>query len=86
MCKYRILCDVYRDFFPTGISPLHRDWSVEDSLRFKNLVSQKVMISVVVDVHKDGKIIIILYDTSTDEEVDIGAVLVEEGRAKDITQ
>lgn len=65
---------------------MHSDWCVNDSLRFKELVSEKVLISVVVDVLDDGKISIILYDTSATPAIDVGAVLVQEGRAKDITK
>ncbi|XP_065221872.1 tudor domain-containing protein 7B-like isoform X2 [Planococcus citri] len=69
-----------------GVTPLHGDWCVDDSLRFKQLVSEKMLISFVVSVLDDGKISIILFDTSADDAIDIGAVLINEGRAKDITQ
>ena len=69
----------------SGIAPKNLDWDISDCLRFKDLVYEKVLISFVADIVGD-KASMVLFDTSMGVEVDIGAQLVNEGHAVDITQ
>ncbi|KAK7603532.1 hypothetical protein V9T40_003531 [Parthenolecanium corni] len=67
-----------------GIAPKNKDWDLRDCIRFKDLVYEKVLISFIADVAE--KVSMVLYDTSMGGEVDIGAQLVMEGHAVDITE
>uniref|UniRef100_A0A1B6CR68 Tudor domain-containing protein n=1 Tax=Clastoptera arizonana TaxID=38151 RepID=A0A1B6CR68_9HEMI len=66
-----------------GIAPRHSDWSVEDCLRFQNLVCDKVLTSYVMDIVPD------VLNTSDsvlslkimDKDVDIADLLISEGCA-----
>ncbi|KAG8224643.1 hypothetical protein J437_LFUL003077 [Ladona fulva] len=72
----------------SGIVPIHSDWSVEDCLRFQEMVCDKEFVAKVVETGpdvinlSDTVIGIHLTDTS-DPNVDssIGQILVDEGRA-----
>ncbi|XP_071440811.1 tudor domain-containing protein 7B-like [Hetaerina americana] len=71
-----------------GVCPVHADWSVEDCLRFQEMVCNKQFVSTIVETGpdlidpSDTVIGIHLTDTS-DPNVDasIGQIFVEEGRA-----
>ncbi|XP_020295930.1 tudor domain-containing protein 7 isoform X2 [Pseudomyrmex gracilis] len=72
-----------------GIEPINSDWSVEDSLRFKDLVLNKNFVSVVVESSSDhyspanGVVLgLQLIDVNTPEDIYIDRLLVEEKRAK----
>ncbi|XP_043254220.1 tudor domain-containing protein 7-like [Colletes gigas] len=70
-----------------GIQPTHVDWSVEDSLRFQELVVEKNFVSIVVESNSDGLspadtiLGLKLIDVNTTEDIYIDRLLVEEGRA-----
>ncbi|XP_076661435.1 tudor domain-containing protein 7 tapas [Halictus rubicundus] len=70
-----------------GIQPINVDWSVEDSLRFQELVVEKSFVSIVVESKPDGLspgdtiLGLKLINVSTDEDVHIDKLLVDEGRA-----
>ncbi|XP_031830738.1 tudor domain-containing protein 7 tapas [Nomia melanderi] len=70
-----------------GIRPINVDWSVEDSLRFQELVVERNFVSIVVESKPDGLtpadtiLGLKLINVSTDDDVHIDHVLVEEGRA-----
>lgn len=68
-----------------GIAPKNLDWDISNCIRFKDLVYEKVLISFVVDVGAE-KASMVLFDSSMGSEVDIGAQLVGEGHAVDITE
>lgn len=55
-----------------------------DSIRFKNLVAHKTFAGIPVDIN-EGSISLMLIDTTEEAEIDIGAILVSEGLARDIT-
>lgn len=72
-----------------GIEPLNTDWSVIDCVRFKDLVLGKNFVSVVVESVFDqlspanGTVLgLRLIDVSTDKDIYIDKLLVEEKRAK----
>ncbi|KAK1132304.1 hypothetical protein K0M31_016420 [Melipona bicolor] len=70
-----------------GIRPINVDWSVEDSLRFQELVVDKNFVSIVVESKPDGfspadtVLGLKLIDVNTAEDIYIDRLLVEEGRA-----
>ncbi|XP_078039259.1 tudor domain-containing protein 7A-like [Augochlora pura] len=70
-----------------GIRPINVDWSVEDSLRFQELVVEKNFVSVVVESKADGLspadtvLGLKLINVSTDKDIHIDQLLVNEGRA-----
>ncbi|XP_076172297.1 tudor domain-containing protein 7 tapas isoform X2 [Ptiloglossa arizonensis] len=70
-----------------GIQPINVDWSVEDSLRFQELVVEKNFVSIVVESQPDGLspadtiLGLKLIDVNTTEDIYIDRLLVEEGRA-----
>ena len=75
-------------FIYLGIVPLHSDWSVEDCLRFQEMVCDKEFVAKVVETGPDvinlSDTVIGIHLTDTcDPNVDssIGQILVDEGRA-----
>lgn len=70
-----------------GIQPVNIDWSVEDCLRFQELVVERNFVSLVVESGPDKLSLadtvlgLQLIDVSNEEDVYIDRVLVEEGRA-----
>ncbi|CAK9801891.1 Tudor domain-containing protein 7 [Anthophora quadrimaculata] len=70
-----------------GIRPINVDWSVEDSLRFQELVVEKNFVSIVVESKPDGLspantvLGLKLIDVNTPEDIYIDRLLVDEGRA-----
>ncbi|KZC05161.1 Tudor domain-containing protein 7 [Dufourea novaeangliae] len=70
-----------------GIRPINVDWSVEDSLRFQELVVEKNFVSIVVESKHGGLspadtiLGLKLIDVNTAEDIYIDRLLVEEGRA-----
>ncbi|XP_012148923.1 tudor domain-containing protein 7 tapas isoform X2 [Megachile rotundata] len=70
-----------------GIRPVDVDWSVEDSLRFQELVVEKNFVSVVIESKPDGLfpadtvLGLKLIDVNTTEDIYIDQLLVNEGRA-----
>nr|XP_033339584.1 tudor domain-containing protein 7-like [Megalopta genalis]XP_033339585.1 tudor domain-containing protein 7-like [Megalopta genalis] len=70
-----------------GIRPVNVDWSVEDSLRFQELVVEKNFVSIVVESKADGLspadtvLGLKLINVSTEEDIYIDQLLVNEGRA-----
>lgn len=70
-----------------GIRPINGDWSVEDSYRFHELVVEKSFVSVVVESRPDefspAETILglKLIDVTTNEDICIDKLLVDEGRA-----
>ncbi|XP_054015092.1 tudor domain-containing protein 7-like [Hylaeus anthracinus] len=73
-----------------GIQPINVDWSVEDSLRFQELVVDKNFVSVVVESNSDGLspadtiLGLKLIDVNTTEDIYIDKLLVNEGRATSV--
>ncbi|KAH0955716.1 hypothetical protein HN011_002636 [Eciton burchellii] len=72
-----------------GIEPVNTDWSVGDCVRFKDLVLDKDFVSVVTESVFDnfspanGTVLgLQLIDVSTDKDIYINKLLVEEKRAK----
>lgn len=71
----------------TGIVPSHSDWSIEDCLRFQDLVVNKTLVTLIKETGpdlinpNDTVIGLQIIDTSTDVDVDIAELLVNEGRA-----
>ena len=71
-----------------GIQPVNRDWTVEDSMWFQDMVVEKNFVSIVVESKSDGLtpadtvLGLKLVDVKTSEDVYIDRLLVEEGRAK----
>ncbi|XP_029040468.2 tudor domain-containing protein 7 [Osmia bicornis bicornis] len=71
----------------SGIRPIDVDWSVEDSLRFQELVVEKNFVSVVVESKPDvlspadTVLGLKLIDVNTTEDIYIDQLLVREGRA-----
>ncbi|XP_076752241.1 tudor domain-containing protein 7 tapas isoform X1 [Xylocopa sonorina] len=70
-----------------GIRPINVDWSVEDSLRFQELVVEKGFVSIVVESKPDGLspadtvLGLKLIDVDTNEDIYIDQLFVQEGRA-----
>ncbi|XP_075215820.1 tudor domain-containing protein 7-like isoform X2 [Lycorma delicatula] len=75
----------------TGIVPAHRDWTVDDCLRFQDLVVEKQLVSIVMEKGPDllnpseSVLGLQIIDTTTDEDIIIANLLVEERRAKSVT-
>jgi hypothetical protein len=73
-----------------GIKPIKNKWTMEDCDTFRNLVSKKQFVSVLVDIEKDefnkSDIILqlLLIDTSSDEDVHIKELLIERGIATNV--
>ncbi|XP_046384453.1 tudor domain-containing protein 7-like [Ischnura elegans] len=72
-----------------GVRPVHSDWSVEDCLRFQEMVCNKQFVSTIVETGPDlidpSETVIGLHLTDTsDPKVDasIGQIFVDEGRAE----
>ena len=71
-----------------GIQPVNRDWTVEDSMWFQDMVVEKNFVSIVVESKSDGLtpadtvLGLQLVDVKTSEDIYIHRLLVEEGRAK----
>ncbi|XP_077287282.1 tudor domain-containing protein 7 tapas [Arctopsyche grandis] len=71
-----------------GVSPINRDWFVEDCLRFQDLVVEKKFVSIIENVERDplhtneSLLTLNLIDTSTNDDVYINNVLCKENRAK----
>ncbi|KAL6449346.1 hypothetical protein ACFW04_000747 [Cataglyphis niger] len=72
-----------------GIEPTNMDWTVNDCIRFKDLVLNKNFVSIVVESVVDhlslanGTVLgLRLIDVSTEEDILIDNLLVEEKRAK----
>ena len=71
-----------------GIQPVNRDWTVEDSMWFQDMVVEKNFVSIVVESKSDGLtpaetvLGLKLVDVKTSEDIYIDRLLVEEGRAK----
>ena len=63
------------------------DWSVEDCLRFQQLVVERNLVSMVVESTQDKhtpSVTVLglrLYDTSTERDIDLAQLLINEGRA-----
>lgn len=70
-----------------GIRPINKDWSVEDCLRFQQLVLEKDFVSIVIESTRDDKnpaetiLGLKLIDVETSEDIFIDQLLVEENRA-----
>lgn len=64
---------------------MHSTWEMSDCIRFHELLAKKEFCGVVVEISEDNVVSMILYDTVVEPPIDIGAVLVEEGRATDMT-
>ncbi|XP_043486292.1 tudor domain-containing protein 7 isoform X2 [Polistes fuscatus] len=70
-----------------GIRPINKDWSVEDCLRFQQLVLEKDFVSIVIDSTRDDKnpaetiLGLKLIDVETSEDIFIDQLLVDENRA-----
>lgn len=70
-----------------GIRPVNIDWSVEDSIRFRELVYKKNFVSLVIesdhdDLNPSDTILgLKLIDVETKDDIYIANLLVEEGRA-----
>ena len=67
-----------------GIRPVHNDWTMSDCLRFHELLGKKEFVSVIVEKSEDI-VSVMLFDTSSQLQTDIAAILVEELRAIDVT-
>lgn len=72
----------------SGVSPINKDWSVEDCLRFQDMVIEKNFVSIIENVESDplhtneSLLTLNLIDTSTDSDVYVNKLLSGEGRAK----
>ncbi|KAI4484094.1 hypothetical protein M0804_007550 [Polistes exclamans] len=70
-----------------GIRPINKDWSVEDCLRFQQLVLEKNFVSVIIESTRDDKnpvetiLGLKLIDVETSEDIFIDQLLVDENRA-----
>lgn len=68
--------------------PLHQDWTVEDCIRFQELCVEQQFVGICKDVGKDPLnpneplLTLDLIDTSTDEDIYLNKLLVDEGRAR----
>ncbi|XP_032664575.1 tudor domain-containing protein 7-like [Odontomachus brunneus] len=72
-----------------GIQPMNIDWTVEDCVRFRDLVLGKNFVSIVVESMfdhlspvNDTVLGLKLIDVNTDQDIFIDKLLVEENRAK----
>ncbi|GBP45727.1 Tudor domain-containing protein 5 [Eumeta japonica] len=70
------------------IKPLHKDWTVEDCLRFQELCVEQQFVGVCKKVERDPLnpteplLTLELIDTSTDDDIYLNKLLVAEGRAR----
>ncbi|XP_054266138.1 tudor domain-containing protein 7-like isoform X3 [Macrosteles quadrilineatus] len=70
-----------------NIRPSHRDWTVEDCIRFKQLVSDRPLLGTVIEVQPDQEnpaeimVTLILMDKVLGMEYNIGDILLTEQRA-----
>lgn len=70
------------------MSPINKDWSVEDCLRFQDMVIEKKFVSIIENIECDplhtneSLLTLNLIDTSTEDDVYINKLLSGEGRAK----
>ncbi|XP_014606182.1 PREDICTED: tudor domain-containing protein 7-like isoform X5 [Polistes canadensis] len=70
-----------------GIRPINKDWSVEDCLRFQQLVLEKNFVSIIIESTRDDKnpvetiLGLKLIDVETSEDIFIDQLLVDENRA-----
>uniref|UniRef100_A0A182YAV2 Tudor domain-containing protein 7 n=1 Tax=Anopheles stephensi TaxID=30069 RepID=A0A182YAV2_ANOST len=70
-----------------GVKPLHNDWTISDAMRFKELTADCTFASIVRNVQADELnpqeqlIELELIDVSTDTDVFLHKILVDEGRA-----
>lgn len=69
-----------------GVKPKHRDWTLEDCMRFRKLTVGNRFVSIIknisIDVLSNSKIIELqLVDVDTEDDIYIHEVLIEEGRA-----
>ncbi|GLV35884.1 tapas [Carabus blaptoides fortunei] len=71
-----------------GVAPTNAKWTMHDCKYFENLVRDRTFVSVLVDLQKDElyKCDVVLnlrlYDTSTNNDVEIDKLLIQEGIAK----
>jgi tudor domain-containing protein 1/4/6/7 len=74
--------------FYIGVTPKHIDWTLEDAVRFRELIVNKRFVSVIKAVRQDeicaNEICasMQLIDVSGDDDVYLNNVLIDEGRAK----
>ena len=71
------------------MKPVNFDWSVEDCLRFRELIVEKNLVSVVkqivVDpISSDTVLNLTLIDVSGRDDVYIHKILIDEGRAQEL--
>uniref|UniRef100_A0A182RLS6 Tudor domain-containing protein 7 n=1 Tax=Anopheles funestus TaxID=62324 RepID=A0A182RLS6_ANOFN len=70
-----------------GVKPLHNDWTISDAMRFKALTADCNFASVVRNIQADELnpqeqlVELELIDVSTDDDVYVHKILVDEGRA-----
>lgn len=70
-----------------GVHPLHGDWSTEDAVRFQQLTVDKKFASYIYNIKRDefnpndDIVDLMLIDVSTDEDILIHKILVDENRA-----
>ncbi|XP_053668114.1 uncharacterized protein LOC128718517 [Anopheles marshallii] len=70
-----------------GVKPLHNDWTISDAMRFKELTADCNFASVVRSIQADELnpqeqlIELALIDVSTEDDVYVHKILVDEGRA-----
>lgn len=68
---------------PKGIPPEQRDWTPVDCISFHQLVVEKYFVSTVIEINRDERnpnfvnLGLILTDTSSDDDVFIHKVLME---------
>lgn len=74
-------------FCPTGIQPIHKDWTTHDCVKFNKLTVDKSFVGVIKGIRQDEffaneQIIeLVLIDTCSEADVNINEVLKNEGRA-----
>lgn len=70
-----------------GVQPVHGDWSTEDAVRFQQLTVGKKFASYIYNIQSDefnpndNIVDLMLIDVSTDDDIFIHQILVEENRA-----
>lgn len=71
----------------TGVQPVHGDWTTEDAVRFQQLTVDKKFASYIHNITTDEfspneEIVdLMLIDVSTEEDIFIHQILVDENRA-----
>lgn len=71
----------------TGVRPKNKDWSTDDCTRFQNLTVDKRFASEIKAIKRDRnkyELELILIDVSTDKDIIINKLLIDEGRANGI--